>query len=211
MKVGIIDYGVGNLASIARALEELQVKPVLIQSAVELQVADRLILPGVGNFSDCALRLKQDGWFNAIVDEVLTNEKPLLGICLGMQLLASNSTEGMDDNSNVQTQGLSLIPGRVQHLSNLGCGLRIPHVGWNSIDIESDSENNMFKGIPQQSDYYFVHSYALLPDDPMHVAATTDYGATLVAAVRFKNIWGTQFHPEKSSRAGIQLLRNFIN
>lgn len=210
MKVGIVDYGVGNLGSIARALENLHVKPILINKAKDTQNVDRLILPGVGNFSDCALRLHQEGWSDAINEEVRCNSKPLLGICLGMQLLATNSTEGSIDVNNKPSNGLNLISGHVVHLKNLGCEFRIPHVGWNSIYIHLNSMA-MFDGIPQETDYYFVHSYSFIPDDPTHISATTNYGSQLTAAVRYKHIWGTQFHPEKSSGAGLQLLKNFID
>jgi glutamine amidotransferase len=209
MKVGVIDYGVGNLGSVLRALEELRVTPVLVTRALDLHPMDCLLLPGVGNFSDCARLLEQGGWPAALRDEVGGAGKPLLGVCVGMQLLASLSMEGSDDNGGQGTAGLGFIPGRVEHLGTLGCGLRIPHVGWNGVTPVS-SQGGLFDGIADGTDFYFVHSYAFVPDDPADVLARTDYGVPVTAAVRRGNVWGTQFHPEKSSRAGFRLLRNFI-
>ena len=209
MKIGIIDYGVGNLGSVARALEELGATPLLLDKACDAHQADKLILPGVGNFSDCAYRLKTQGWSAALRDEVIAKEKPILGICLGMQLLASESTEGTEFTDTPPIQGLNLIPGKVKNLRDLGCELRIPHVGWNSINIQI-STHQMFNGIPSNTDFYFVHSYAFVPDDIMNVIATVNYGLPVTSAIHYKNIWGTQFHPEKSSRAGFKLLRNFL-
>ena len=126
-----------------------------------------------------------------------------------MQLLATYSTEGADLGVPSHTLGLGFISGRVEHLGALGCSLRVPHVGWNSVEPVA-SHDWLFKGIPGGTDFYFVHSYAFVPTDSADVLATTQYDVTLTAAVRRGNVWGTQFHPEKSSRAGFQLLRNFV-
>ena len=209
MRVGVIDYGVGNLGSVLRALEELRAEPILITRATDLQTVDSLILPGVGNFSDCAKLLNSGGWAHALQDQVCAGTKPLLGICLGMQLLSTSSVEGVDENESHNTHGLNFISGRVESLQSLGCDLRIPHVGWNEV-TSCTSNNELFDGIPDGTDFYFVHSYAFVPDDSAHVLATTNYGIPITAAVRRGHIWGTQFHPEKSSRAGFQLLSNFI-
>ena len=209
MKVGVIDYGVGNLGSVMRALEELRVMPVLVTRAIDLHAVDSLILPGVGNFSDCVRLLNDGGWFQALQDEVQGGKKPLLGVCLGMQLLASCSMEGANHDEFNGTPGLGFIPGRVVHLNSLGCHLRVPHVGWNAVTPAS-MRGGLFDGIPVGTDFYFVHSYAFVPDNPADVLATTDYGIPVTAAVRKGHVWGTQFHPEKSSRAGFRLLRNFI-
>ena len=141
--------------------------------------------------------------------EVLVASKPLLGICLGMQLLATTSMEGIADNTSNGAVGLNFIPGRVESLRSLGCSLRIPHVGWNAVKCHTEVRG-LFDGIPDGTDFYFVHSYAFVPDRPDHVLATTMYEVPVTAAVRAGHIWGTQFHPEKSSRAGFRLLRNFI-
>ena len=209
MRVGVVDYGVGNLGSVMRALEELRVAPVLIKKSIDMHIVDRIILPGVGNFADCAKLLDDGGWMQALRQGVLVESKPLLGICLGMQLLATASMEGIPDNASNGVAGLNLIPGRVESLRSLGCSLRIPHVGWNEVTSHMTS-SGLFNGIPDSTDFYFVHSYAFVPDDPQHVIATTLYDVTVTAAVRSGHIWGTQFHPEKSSRAGFRLLRNFI-
>lgn len=207
MKVGVIDYGVGNLGSVMRALEELRVAPVLINRAIDMHATDCLILPGVGNFADCVRLLSEGGWIDALRQEVQGYERPLLGVCVGMQLLADASTEGAEANQAIP--GLGFIPGRVEHLRMLGCGLRVPHVGWNGITVATPADH-LFAGIPDGTDFYFVHSFAFAAQDPGDVLATTDYGVPVTAAVRRGRVWGTQFHPEKSSRAGFRLLRNFI-
>lgn len=207
MKVGVIDYGVGNLGSVLRALEALRVAPVLVNRATDMHATDCLILPGVGNFADCARLLDEGGWTTALRDEVLGYKRPLLGVCVGMQLLADSSTEGALEGQD--TPGLGFIPGRVRHLRTLGCALRVPHVGWNSITHTSCGEP-LFHGIPDDTDFYFVHSYAFVPKQPTEVLATTNHGVPVTAAVRRGHVWGTQFHPEKSSRAGFRLLKNFI-
>lgn len=208
MKIAIIDYGVGNLGSVARSLEELRVSPQLVNRATDLHHYDCIILPGVGNFTDCMRLLEKSGWTSAIQEEVISYEKPLLGVCLGMQLLASSGKEGTEDFMS-GTSGLNLIPGRVEHLASLGCNLRVPHVGWNNIEIVQEG-CQLFSGIPDKTDFYFVHSYAFVPDDTQDILATTKYDISIVAAIRREHVWGTQFHPEKSSRAGFQLLKNFI-
>jgi imidazole glycerol-phosphate synthase subunit HisH len=210
MKIGLIDYGVGNLGSVLRALEELRVTPVLVDRAVDLHNMDCLILPGVGNFADCANLLKAGGWHTSLQEEVLGYKKPLLGVCVGMQLLADVSIEGAQNQEG--TPGLGFIPGKVEHLRSLGCNLRIPHVGWNSVSkIQQHANDHLLAGIPDGTDFYFVHSFAYTPNDPADILAVTHYGIPITAAVRRGHIWGTQFHPEKSSRAGFRLLSNFIS
>lgn len=208
MRVGVVDYGVGNLGSMLRTLEELRTRPVLIDRPTELHTADCLILPGVGNFADCARLLQEGGWVSALRDEVMGEQRRLLGVCVGMQLLADASTEGMSDGS--EALGLGFVPGRVVHLRSLGCALRVPHVGWNEVR-RSASEVPLLAGIPEETDFYFVHSYAFVPTDPLNAVAVTNYGARVTAVVRRDHVWGTQFHPEKSSRAGFRVLSNFIS
>lgn len=207
MRIGVIDYGVGNLGSVLRALEELRATPVLVDRAADLHACAALILPGVGNFADCARMLEAGGWTSALRDEVLGYGRPLLGVCVGMQLLADSSTEGATEGCSVT--GLGFIPGQVRHLRSFGCTLRVPHVGWNGV-CRTRMDDRLFDGIPDGTDFYFVHSYAFATTNPGDVLATTDYGVTVTAAVRRGHVWGTQFHPEKSSRAGFKLLRNFI-
>ena len=207
MKVGVIDYGVGNLGSVLCALETLRVAPVLVNRATDMHATDCLILPGVGNFSDCARLLDVGGWSSALRDEVLGYSRPLLGVCVGMQLLADSGTEGAVEGRGAL--GLGFIPGPVRHRSSFGCRLRVPHVGWNGI-IRARNDDYLFHGIPDGTDFYFVHSYAFAPQNPEDILASTVYGVPVTAAVRRGHVWGTQFHPEKSSRAGIRLLKNFI-
>jgi len=207
MSVGIIDYGVGNLGSVLSALEALSAEPVLISRPVDMHTTDCLILPGVGNYADCARMLNDGGWINALREQVLVYGRPLLGICVGMQLLADSSAEGAAPGEVIP--GLGLIPGKVQHLRSLGCNLRVPHVGWNGI-TRVNSDDQLLSGIPDDTDFYFVHSYAFNAQNPKDVLAQTDYGVPVSAVIRRGRIWGTQFHPEKSSRAGLRLLKNFI-
>lgn len=208
MNIGIIDYGVGNLGSVMRALEEFRVIPNLITSPSQLDSSNGLILPGVGNFSECMKRLSDGGWPSAIQQSVASGQ-PILGICLGMQLLASAGTEGPIDEPLRSTPGLDLIKGSVQRLDRLGCTLRVPHMGWNSINLHG-MPSPLFNGIPDGTDFYFVHSYAFVPESEENLLATTNYEVAVTAAVGRGTVWGTQFHPEKSSRAGHRVLKNFL-
>ena len=199
MKVAVIDYGLGNLGSVRRAIAELGAEPVLADKPEQLAAADRVILPGVGSFADGMVLLRKRGWVGALRE----TRKPVLGICLGMQLLASRGTEGGE------TEGLDLIPGKVVALETLGCELRIPHVGWNALTVSHPS--GIMRGIPDGTDFYFVHSFVFQPGEATDVVATTSYGVPVTAVVGRGNVMGTQFHPEKSSKAGFRLLRNFLD
>jgi glutamine amidotransferase len=201
--IAIIDSGICNLGSVRRALAELGADPRIVDQPESLRQAERMILPGVGGFSEGMAHLRAGRWIEAVREEVLAHNKPLLGICLGMQLLASRGTEGGE------TPGLDLIPGDVVHLSELGCGARIPHAGWNGIRRTGPADP-LLAAIPDGTDFYFVHSYALRPSDSAHEIASVDYGTQFTAAVACGSVWGTQFHPEKSSTAGLRLLRNFL-
>lgn len=201
--VAIVDYGMGNLASVSGALAELGVPAIIARQPSQLAAADRLILPGVGSFAEGMANLNKHGWVDAIHREVESG-KPLLGICLGMQLLASRGTEGGEN------EGLNLIPGEVKRLDTLGCNQRIPHVGWNSVRVLGH-EGGLFAGIPDATDFYFVHSFAFHAAAAKDVRAEADYGVPFPAAVGCGHVSGTQFHPEKSSRAGFRLLRNFLD
>lgn len=209
MRVGVIDYGVGNLGSVARALEELDVTPILVDRPVDMHRNDCLILPGVGSFTDCVRLLDRGGWIERIKEEVLEFDRPLLGVCVGMQLLADAGVEGAGESDWEGTPGLGFVPGRVEHLGALGCALRLPHVGWNEIRCPT-TRDSLFNDIPDGTDFYFTHSYSFAAADSECVIATADYGVPITAAVRRGKVWGTQFHPEKSSRAGFKLLANFL-
>jgi glutamine amidotransferase len=202
MKVAVIDYGMGNLGSVTRAFVQLGAEVVLAEKPAEVFDADRLVLPGVGNFSIAMERLSDAGWIDVIKRQVVEFRRPLLGICLGMQLLATFGDEGGG------VDGLALIPGKITLLDALGCRLRVPHVGWN--DTSLSPESPLFKGIPSVTDFFYVHSYAFDLQSQKYVIGTVDYGIPVVAAVQKDHIFGTQFHPEKSSKAGIQVLKNFL-
>jgi len=203
VKVGIINYGMGNLGSVRRALGDLGADVFIAEQAAALFDADRLVLPGVGAFAEGMSRLRGGGWMETIRRLVLEEARPMLGICLGMQMLAGYGEEGEG------ADGLGLIQGRVKQLDAFGCTLRIPHVGWN--EMKFLAEEPLLAHIPQLADFYFVHSYAFAVADPSQVIGTTSYGVELVAAVRHRHVFGTQFHPEKSSRAGRRLLQNFLD
>ena len=204
MTLVVIDYGAANLGSVCRAFRRLGANPVVAANPADLQAASHIVLPGVGSFADCARNLRDGGWIRAIQLQVREHNKALLGICVGMQLLADEGTEwGVH-------AGLGLIHGRVQRLNDLGCKLRIPHVGWNDLTVRTGSAN-LLHGIPNGTDMYFVHSYAMEVENPLDVWAVVDYGVALTAVVGHKRVMGVQFHPEKSSKAGLKILQNFLD
>lgn len=202
MKVAIVNYGMGNLGSVRRAFEDLGAQPIIASHPAALYGAQRIVLPGVGAFPDAMARLNADGWSDALRKLVLEEHMPLLGICLGMQLLAKHGTEVSE------VKGLGLVPGTIRRLDELGCRQRIPHVGWNELELVRDDP--LFAHIPQRSDFYFVHSFAYDSGGENATIGVTDYGIRVIAAVREQNVWGTQFHPEKSSKVGRQVLLNFL-
>lgn len=196
--IGIIDYGMGNLMSVQNALNNIYVESAIVKNPKEVSSFKSIILPGVGSFGKAMDNLNKDGWTSEIQD--FASEKPILGICLGMQLLFSLSNEGGENH------GLNLIPGLVKKIPSEK-GLILPHVGWN--DLKIVKEVDILEGINQEIDVYFVHSYECLPDDNTHVICTTSYGKEIVAGVKFKNLYGFQFHPEKSQPSGLKILENF--
>ena len=192
----IVDYGVGNLRSIANAMDYLGMDTAVTADAGALERADAIILPGVGAFPDAAEKLRAAGLDRALLAQA--EKKPVLGICLGMQLL-------LDEGEEVRPcRGLSLVPGRVERLPT---GLTRPHIGWNSLSFQTDAP--LFRGLPEGAWVYFVHSYCAVPEREEDVIARTDYGASVVAAVRRGNVYGCQFHPETSGEVGLQILKNF--
>jgi len=203
VKVAIVNYGMGNLASVRRAFEDIGADAFIADHPAAISEANRIVLPGVGAFGDGMRSLRDAGWVEGLRDAVLERNKPLLGICLGMQMLASKSYEGG------VSEGLGLVPGEVRRLDSLGCGFRIPHVGWNEVRFRTADE--LLSGIPDASDFYFVHSYGFVLDHPEHLVATAPYGCDVTAIIRSGHVFGCQFHPEKSSKAGRQLLKNFMS
>lgn len=194
--IAVVDYGVGNLKSVTNALGYLGLGSVITGDAEELERADSIILPGVGAFPDAADKLRASGLDRVLRQQV--GHKPLLGICLGMQLLFDSSSEVRE------CKGLSLVPGRVARIQT---DLKLPHIGWNGLTFQNDSP--IFRGLEDGTYVYFVHSFCAYAENEADVIARTDYGASVVAAVGRGNVYGCQFHPEKSGEVGLQILRNF--
>ncbi len=198
-RVAVVDYGMGNLASVAKALARSGADVRVTQSAAEVAGAAGVVLPGVGAFRDAAARLEQSGLGAAVLERIAAGT-PFLGVCLGLQLLFESSGEGG------RWPGLGVLGGTVERLQT---GLKVPHIGWNDLDW-GPAGAGMARGLPAPATVYFVHSYAAVPADPSVVAATTDYGGPVVAAVARDNVWAVQFHPEKSSSVGLALLAGFV-
>ena len=195
--IAIIDYGAGNLQSVKKALDFIGAKSEITFDKKKIETADRVILPGVGSFGDAMDMLRKRG-LEDTVKSAASGEKPFLGICLGLQLLFAESEE------SPEAQGLGIFDGKIKKIPSAE-GLKVPHMGWNSVKlIQTDG---IFKNIPDESYFYFVHSYFLSGAET--VAATTSYGVEIQCAVQKGLAAATQFHPEKSSEAGLQLLRNF--
>lgn len=202
--VGVIDYGAGNTGSVISALDYLGVDAKVVRDADELGDLDKLVLPGVGSYRNSMNNLNRYGFTQRLRDEVLINKKPMLGICLGFQLLFTCSTEeGL-------TQGLGLLKGKVIHLKDfIDSEVKFPHIGFNQIEIHSSHQ--FFRGIESGSDFYFVHSYGLdIRENGVSSFCSTEYGRYFVSGVAHGNIMGTQFHPEKSQSNGLLLLKNFL-
>lgn len=200
--IAIVDYGLCNLDSVRRAVEECGGRPVVTARPQDVESAARVILPGVGAFPEAMANLRRAHLIEALHRRVLEERRPFLGICLGMQLMAGRSFEGE------QTSGLGWIDGDVRRIEP-GGDARVPHIGWN--EVERCGDDPMFANVPERADFYFVHSYGVCPSDSRCVIGWTAYGhARVVSAVRRDNMWGVQFHPEKSQRIGFQILRNFI-
>ncbi len=198
--IAIVDYGVGNLASVYKAFSFIGVESVITSDPAEILAAGKVVLPGVGAFADAMNSLEKTDMIS-VIEKVAGKGTALLGICLGMQLLFDYSTEGGE-----RVPGLGLLKGSVTQFPP-DMGLKVPHMGWNSLSIKQGE--GIFKGIRENSYVYFVHSYFLTADDSSDVAATCNYGITYDAAVAKGNIMGTQFHPEKSGDVGLDILRNF--
>lgn len=198
--VAIIDYDAGNIKSVEKAIGSLGSDARVTRDRKEILGADHVILPGVGAFGDAMEKLNQYG-LTEVIREVVDNEIPFLGICLGLQLLFESSEESEG------VSGLGILPGRIVRLPEKP-GLKIPHIGWNS--LQYPNQGRLFEGILEESYVYFVHSYYLQADDPEIVTATTEYGTCIHASVERGNVFACQFHPEKSSDIGLRILRNFL-
>ncbi len=209
MSIAIIDYGSGNLRSAAKALEvasknlNTNSKIVITSDPEVIRKSNKIILPGQGSFRDCFLGIKKiNGLVDTLNDFVLVQKKPIFGICIGMQLFAKIGYESKE------TKGFGWIDGIVKKINNINRTLKLPHMGWNQIEFKKDF--SLFSGIENQSHMYFVHSYELLTKQKDCIVATTNYGNSIIVAVAKDNIFGTQFHPEKSQKNGLKLLENFL-
>jgi glutamine amidotransferase len=198
IKIGIIDYGRGNIRSVEKALKEIGDKTVLISRPADIKASDAIILPGVGAFKDCIESLRRLNLIDALYD-IFESRVPFLGICLGMQILFSKSYEFGEH------RGLGVIKGEVIKFK---ADVKVPHMGWNEVNKIKDSP--LLKDIPPDTYFYFDHSYYVLPDEKV-VIATTPYNRNFCSVIQKDNIFATQFHPEKSQKWGLQLLKNFYN
>ncbi len=207
MNVTILDYKSGNISSVINSFKEVAKDKVVIEVTSDLnkiKSSDKIVLPGQGSFKSCVDALnKIKGLTEALNEFAITNKKPLLGICVGLQMFADVGYE------ETETKGLGWISGKVSKIDNQNGKYKLPHIGWNQINIVKDCK--IFKDIENNSHMYFVHSYEFLPNDKKVISATTDYSSNIVCSVEKENIFGTQFHPEKSDRIGLKIIDNFIN
>ncbi len=207
MKVTIVDYKSGNISSVINSFKKVAIDKVTIEVTSDLnkiKTSDKVVLPGQGSFKSCVEALNNiDGLSDALNEFVIIDKKPLLGICVGLQMFADIGYE------ETETKGLGWISGKVSKINNQNGKFKLPHIGWNQINIIKDSE--IFKDIENNSHMYFVHSYEFIPKDINVIVATTDYSSNIVCSVEKENIFGTQFHPEKSDKIGLKIINNFIN
>ena len=207
MKVTIVDYSSGNISSVINSFKEVAQNKATIEVTSDLnkiKSSDKIVLPGQGSFKSCVDALKKINGLTDILNEFAINDKkPLLGICVGLQMFADVGYE------ETETKGLGWIPGKVSKIDNQNGKFKLPHIGWNQISILKDSK--IFKDVENNSHMYFVHSYEFVPTDSNFISATTDYSTKVVCSVEKENIFGTQFHPEKSDKTGLKIIDNFIN
>ena len=210
MLLTVVDYGVGNLRSIAKSIEKANSDnnlnySVKVSSDInDVKKSDKIVLPGQGSFKSCVDALNNiNGLVDTLNEFAIDNKKPLLGICVGLQMFADVGFE------ETETKGLGWISGKVSKIDNQNGKYKLPHIGWNEINIAKNSK--IFKGIENNSHMYFVHSYEFVPNDNSVIVATTDYSSNIVCSVEKENIFGTQFHPEKSDKIGLKIIDNFIN
>ncbi len=207
MNVTIVDYNSGNISSVINSFKEVakdKVNIYVTSNLNKIKSSDKVVLPGQGSFKSCVDALNNISGLVDILNEfAINNKKPLLGICVGLQMFADVGFE------ETETKGLSWISGKVSKIDNQNGKFKLPHIGWNEINITKDSE--IFKGIKNKSHMYFVHSYEFIPEDKNVISATTEYSSNIVCSVEKDNIFGTQFHPEKSDVIGLKVIKNFID
>ena len=207
MNVTIVDYKSGNISSVINSFKEVAKDKVKIEVTADfkkIKSSDKVVLPGQGSFKSCIDALNTiNGLVETLNDFAINNKKPLLGICVGLQMFADIGYE------ETETKGLGWISGKVIKINNQNGKYKLPHIGWNEINIMKDSK--IFKDIKDKSHMYFVHSYEFIPNDKNTISATTNYSSNHVCAVELENIFGTQFHPEKSDKVGLKIINNFIN
>jgi len=206
MNVTIVDYNSGNISSVINSFKEVAKNKVNIEVTSDLKkikFSDKVVLPGQGSFKSCVDALNNiNGLVDTLNEFAINNKKPLLGICVGLQMFADIGYE------EIETKGLGWISGKVSKIDNQNGKLKLPHIGWNEINILKHSR--IFKNIKNNSHMYFVHSYEFIPDDKSVISATTDYSTKIVCSVEKGNIFGTQFHPEKSDAEGLKVIQNFL-
>ena len=207
MNVTIVDYKSGNISSVINSFNEVAKDKVSIEVTSNLnriKLSDKVVLPGQGSFKSCVDALsKIKGLTDTLNEFAIINKKPILGICVGLQMFADIGYE------ETETKGLGWISGKVLKINNQNGKFKLPHIGWNQINIVKESK--IFKDIENNSHMYFVHSYEFIPEDKTVISATTDYSSSIVCSVEKENIFGTQFHPEKSDKLGLKIIDNFIN
>jgi len=206
MNVTIVDYQSGNISSVINSFTEVakgKVNLEVTSDIKKIELSDKIVLPGQGSFKSCVDSLNQiKGLVDTLKEFAIINKKPLLGICVGLQMFADVGYE------EAETKGLGWIPGKVSRIVNQKGKFKLPHIGWNEIDIQKESK--LFKDIKNKSHMYFVHSYEFIPMDKSVISATTDYSSKIVCAVEKENLFGTQFHPEKSDKIGLKIIENFM-
>ena len=207
MNVTIVDYNSGNISSVINSFKEVAKEKIKIDVSSNLdkiKSSDKIVLPGQGSFKSCVDGLSSiDGLVDALNEFTIINKKPLLGICVGLQMFADIGYE------ESETKGLGWISGKVSKINNQNGKFKLPHIGWNELNIVKNSQ--IFKDIKNKSHMYFVHSYEFIPEDKDVISATTDYSSNIVCSVEKENIFGTQFHPEKSDKEGLKIIDNFLN
>ena len=207
MNVTIVDYQSGNISSVINSFKEVAKNKVNLEVTSDIRKiksTDKIVLPGQGSFKSCINSLNSiDGLVETLKEFAITNKKPLLGICVGLQMFADVGYE------EIETKGLGWISGKVLKINNQNGKFKLPHIGWNEIDIQKKSR--IFKDIKNKSHMYFVHSYEFIPKDKSVISATTEYSSKIVCSVEKDNLFGTQFHPEKSDKTGLKIIENFLS